>query len=183
MTLGGVAAAQSGTSTPAPSAGGQTTPRGPAPTTRAQATTGERRTPAPATTAFLKEAADGGMAEVELAQLAQQKASSQQVKDLAKKIESDHTSANTELKSLAQSKSVTLPADISAAHKATKARLSKLAGASFDKAYTAEMVKDHQKDIAAFKKQQASTDADVKQFVTKTLPTLEQHLQMAQAIK
>lgn len=125
---------------------------------------------------FVMDAADGGMAEVELGKLAVSKASDQKVKDFGQKMVDDHSKANDELKSVASSKGITLPTTVSAKHKATMDRLSALSGPAFDKAYVADMVKDHKKDVAEFQKESNSgKDSDVKGFATKTLPTLQQH--------
>src|SRR5215831_13363122 len=130
--------------------------------------------------AFAREAAIGGMAEVELGNLAKQKASSADVKAFGDRMVTDHSKANDELKQWAASKSVTLPAEPDAKAKATEDRLSKLSGDAFDKAYMKDMVADHQKDVAAFKKESTSgKDADLKAWAGKTLPTLEDHLKMA----
>jgi len=130
--------------------------------------------------AFVKEAAVGGMAEVELGTLAKEKASSADVKQFGDRMATDHGKANDELKQWAQQKSVTLPTDLDAKHKATKDRLSKLSGDAFDKAYMHEMVTDHVKDVAAFKREStAAKDADLKAWAGKTLPTLQDHLKMA----
>jgi putative membrane protein len=131
---------------------------------------------------FVMEAARGGMAEVELGQLAKDKAQSDAVKQFADRMITDHGKANDELKSLARSKSITLPADLDAMHKSTKDRLSKLSGAEFDRAYMQEMLSDHQKDVSEFQKEsQSGSDPEIKAWAAKTLPTLQQHLQMAQA--
>jgi putative membrane protein len=131
---------------------------------------------------FIMEAARGGMAEVELGQLAKDKAQSDAVKQFGERMVTDHGKANDELKTLAQSKNITLPADLDAKHKATKDKLSKLSGAQFDRAYMQEMVSDHQKDVNEFRKQsQSAKDPEVKAWAAKTLPTLQEHLQMAQA--
>lgn len=131
---------------------------------------------------FVMEAARGGMAEVELGQLASDKAQSDAVKQFAQRMVTDHGKANDELKALAQSKNITLPTELDAKHKSTKDRLSKLSGAQFDRAYMQEMVSDHQKDVSEFRKQsQSAKDAELKAWATKTLPTLQEHLQMAQA--
>lgn len=157
----------------------------------AQQTTGAggTRTGAPASAQmasadrqFIMEAARGGMAEVELGQLATDKAQSDAVKQFAQRMVTDHGKANDELKSLAESKSIMLPTDLDAKHKATKDRLSKLSGAQFDRAYMQDMVSDHQKDVSEFRKQsQSARDPELKAWATKTLPTLQEHLQMAQA--
>jgi putative membrane protein len=132
---------------------------------------------------FMTEAAQGGLAEVELGKLATEKGSSDQVKKFGQRMVDDHSKANDELKQLASSKGVNLPDQPKAKDKATKERLSKLNGAEFDRAYMQDMVKDHKKDVAEFNKESNSAkDSDVKQFASKTLPTLKDHLQQAQQI-
>jgi putative membrane protein len=133
--------------------------------------------------AFAKEAAIGGMAEVELGTLAKEKASNPDVKQFGERMVTEHGSANDELKQWAQQKNVTLPTDLDAQHKATKDRLSKLSGDAFDKAYMRDMVSDHVKDVAAFKHEAASgKDADLKAWAGKTLPTLQDHLKSTREI-
>jgi len=130
--------------------------------------------------AFAKEAAIGGMAEVELGNLAKQNASSADVKQFADRMVTDHGKANEELKQWAASKNVTLPAEMDAKHKATHDRLAKLNGDAFDKAYMHDMVMDHQHDVAAFKRESTSgKDPDLKAWAGKTLPTLEEHMKLA----
>lgn len=131
--------------------------------------------------AFAKEAAIGGMAEVELGNVAKERGSSSDVKQFADRMVTDHGKANDELKQWAQQKSVTLPTELDAKHKATRDRLAKLSGDQFDKAYMHEMLTDHQHDVAAFKRESTSgKDADLKAWAGKTLPTLQEHLKMAQ---
>lgn len=132
---------------------------------------------------FVKKAAEGGMAEVELGQLAQQKAESSDVKQFAQRMVDDHSKANDQLKQLAQQNGVTLPTSLSAKDQADKDRLSKLSGEQFDKAYMHHMVMDHKKDVAEFKKESTSAqDPSVKSFASQTLPTLQSHLQEAQRV-
>jgi len=127
------------------------------------------------------EAAKGGMAEVELGKLAQDKASSDQVKNFGKRMVDDHSKANDELQTLAKNKNITLPSDLDPKDKALKDRLSKLSGAQFDRAYMSAMLHDHQKDVSEFKTESSNgKDPDVKAFASKTLPTLEDHLKLAQ---
>ncbi len=136
------------------------------------------------TEGFMTEAAQGGMAEVELGKLASTKAQNASVKQFGQQMMSDHGRANNELKQLAAKKNITLPTDVGAAHKATMEKLSKLSGAEFDKEYVAEMVKDHEKDVAEFQTQsESATDSDVKAFAAKTLPTLKSHLEMIRGIQ
>ncbi|MBZ5585685.1 MAG: DUF4142 domain-containing protein [Acidobacteriia bacterium] len=130
---------------------------------------------------FITKAAQGGMAEVELGQLATTHASNQSVKDFGQKMVDDHSKANEELKSIAAKEGVTLPTTVSAKDQATRDRLSKLNGAEFDRAYMADMVKDHRMDVAEFRREaDHGTDPDVKAFAAKTLPTLENHLKLAE---
>jgi putative membrane protein len=126
---------------------------------------------------FAMRAAEGGMFEVKTAQLAQQKASSQEVKNLAKKIEQDHTTANNELMAIAKQKNITLPTDLKGECQDKYEALQKLDGPTFDEAYVSCLLTDHLKDIMMFNKEAKSgTDADIKQFASKTVPTLREHL-------
>jgi len=129
---------------------------------------------------FAKEAAQGGMAEVKLGQLAQDKGSSDSVKSFGKRMVDDHSKAGDKLKDAAAKDSLTLPTDISAKDQATYDRLSKLNGAAFDRAYAKDMVKDHQTDVAAFQKEANSGKSEsLKSFASETLPTLQDHLKEA----
>lgn len=133
---------------------------------------------------FVMKAAEGGLAEVQLGQLATQNAQSDEVKQFGQRMVDDHTKANDQLKQVAEQKGVTLPTDLSAKDKAEKDRLSKLKGEQFDRAYMQHMVMDHKKDVAEFKKESTSAkDSDVKNFASQTLPTLEDHLKQAQQVE
>lgn len=133
--------------------------------------------------AFMNDAAPGGMAEVELGRLAAKQAASKDVKAFAERMIADHSKAGEELKALAQQKKVMLPPDVLPKHKEAMAKLSKLSGAEFDKAYVKAMVEDHEKDVTAFEAEaKGATDSDVKAFAVKTLPTLNMHLQMIRDI-
>jgi putative membrane protein len=132
---------------------------------------------------FLEDAAQAGMTEVQLGQLAVQKGTNADVKSFGQKMVDDHTTANNQLKALATQKGVTLPRSPSAMQKADVDRLSKMSGATFDRAFMDQMVKDHKKVVAAFDMAaKRSRDADVKRFAASTLPTLQGHLQMAQSL-
>jgi len=129
---------------------------------------------------FVKNAAEGGMAEVQMGKLAQDKGSNQAVKDFGQQMVTDHSKANEELKGVASSKNITVPEKLNAKDQALYDRLSKMSGAQFDREYMRAMVKDHETDIAEFKKaSERVKDADIRGFASKTLPTLEHHLQMA----
>jgi putative membrane protein len=132
---------------------------------------------------FMQKAAQGGMAEVELGKLAQENAQSQDVKDFGQRMVEDHSKAGDQLKQVASQQGVTLPTDLSAKDNATKQRLSQLHGDAFDKAYMRDMVSDHREDIAEFKHESSSGhDSQVREWATQTLPTLEDHLKMAEQV-
>jgi putative membrane protein len=129
---------------------------------------------------FMSKAAEGGLAEVQLGQLAEQKASAQPVKEFGHRMVMDHGKANDKLKGIASTKGVTLPDSLNAKDKALYNKLSAMSGDAFDKAYMQAMIKDHNADVAEFRKEaMAAKDTDVKSFATSTLPTLEDHLRMA----
>jgi putative membrane protein len=131
---------------------------------------------------FIEEAAKGGMAEVELGNLASQKATNPQVKAFGERMAKDHAKANEELASLANSKGVQLPAKEKLMERHETNKLAKEEGAKFDREYIDHAVKDHQKDVKEFEKQaQNAKDPDLRAWAQKTLPTLQDHLRMAQA--
>jgi len=133
---------------------------------------------------FIIKAASGGMMEVELGKLAQDKAASQRVKDFGNMMVTDHSKANDDLKSLASSKNITVPSALGKEEQEDVDKLSKKSGADFDKAYMKMMLDDHKKDVAEFKKcSTKSDDADIKDFTIKTQPVLQKHLDSAKAIE
>ncbi|HEX4456432.1 MAG TPA: DUF4142 domain-containing protein, partial [Polyangia bacterium] len=102
------------------------------------------------------------------------------VKKFGKKMVTDHTKANNELKKLAKKKSLNLPTAMTADQKTTYDRLAAMKGADFDTAYMDAMVKDHDEDVADFKKEaDGGQDADLKAWAGKTLPVLQTHDDMA----
>jgi putative membrane protein len=131
---------------------------------------------------FIKDAAAGGMAEVKLGELAENNGHSNAVKSFGKRMRDDHSQANSELEQLATQKNVTLPKHVDAKEQATYDRLSKLKGAEFDRAYMNAMLEDHRHDVAEFQRATTSSDPDVQAFASKTLPTLQSHLDEAQQI-
>lgn len=133
---------------------------------------------------FAQQAAVDGIAEVELADLALERASSNEVKALANHIKQDHQQANDKLKSIASSKGVDVPAQTDDKHRREKERLAKLQGNEFDQAYVKAMIKEHEKDIKAFEKQaKGGKDPELKAFATEALPKLRAHLDHAKQIE
>lgn len=138
---------------------------------------------APADRQFIRKAAEGGLAEVELGKLATEKADSSEVKQFGQRMVDDHTKANDQLKQVASEKGVTVPEKLSAKDAATKARLEKLSGKAFDRAYMHDMVTDHTKDVSDFRMEsKRAKDSDVKNFASQTLPTLQDHLKQAKSL-
>lgn len=134
--------------------------------------------------AFLKKAAQGGLMEVRLGELAKSKGMQPGVKDFGAMLASDHGKANAELKSLAESKKVELPGQLDSKGEAMINRFEKLSGAEFDKEFVEAMIKDHKKDVKEFEDvAKDSKDADVKAFAEKTLPTLRSHLQKVEELQ
>lgn len=132
---------------------------------------------------FMMKAAMGGMLEVQLGQLAAQNASSPDVKQFGQRMVDDHSKGGDELKSLAGTKQVVLPAELGPKEKAMLDHFAKLSGADFDREYMKDMVKDHDKDVAMFEKEaRGAKDPDVKAWAEKTLPTLKEHQAMAHDI-
>ena len=130
---------------------------------------------------FIENAAKGGLAEVEMGKLAQQQAADPAVKDFGARMVKDHSAANDKLKPIADAKSITLPSSLDRSHRKDYDKLAKKSGADFDKAYMDHMLKDHKKDVKEFEKEAKSgKDADIKGFASDTLPTLEEHLRLAQ---
>ncbi len=131
---------------------------------------------------FMKEAASGGLMEVELGKFAAEKGSHQRVKEFGKRMQTDHSKANAQLKKIASSKGVDLPTQPSGEHKSTMDKLTKLSGAEFDREYMEAMVDDHKEDIEKFQIQaDKGKDPELKKFASETLPILKKHLELAQS--
>jgi putative membrane protein len=132
---------------------------------------------------FLMEAAIGGLMEVELGRMAAQQGASEAVKKFGQRMVDDHTQANTELMALATNKGITLPTALDDKHREHATKLSGMSGAEFDRAYVKMMVRDHSDDVKKFERQsERGADPDLKAFAAKSLPTLQEHLQMARAL-
>jgi putative membrane protein len=132
---------------------------------------------------FMVEAASGGMMEVELGNMAQQKATNSRVKNFGEMMVRDHSKANEELKNLASLKNVTLPATMGDKPQKNVNNLRDKPAKDFDKSYINMMIDDHQEDIRKFERAANNAKSpDVKSFAAKTLPVLRVHLDSAKAI-
>ncbi|MGZ3871504.1 MAG: DUF4142 domain-containing protein [Mucilaginibacter sp.] len=133
---------------------------------------------------FAVKAAAGGLAEVELGKLAQQKGSTAAIKNFGAMMVKDHSAANKELIALAKSKQIALPDSLDAPSKKLKADLEAKSGQEFDKAYASAMVEDHEEDISDFvRATKVAKYPEIAAFAQKTLPVLKMHLAEAQKIK
>ena len=138
----------------------------------------------PADKKFVMKAASSGMAEVQAAQLAQQKSQDQSVKDFAAKMITDHTANNTQLSTLAGQKGLTVPTALDDKDQAEINKLTSLDGKKFDKMYMKGQVKDHQAMLTLLQKEAKSgKDADLKSFAEQTIPVVQSHLDMAKSGK
>ena len=133
---------------------------------------------------FVTKAAQGNMAEVALGKLATEKSQNDDVKKFGQMMVDDHSKAEQDLEGVASKNNWNVPKDVSTQQKAERQRLEKLSGSAFDRAYMQMMVKDHTQDVAEFKQEAANTsaNADLKDFATRTYPTLDNHLTRAKAI-
>jgi len=132
---------------------------------------------------FLRHAASDGLAEVQLGQVAAERATNPEVQRFGQRMVTDHTKANQELMALAQSKNISLPKETDKQHQKTAEALAKKQGASFDREYMRHMVTAHEKAVQLFSTEaKEGHNADIKAFASQTLPTLQEHLQMARQL-
>jgi putative membrane protein len=132
---------------------------------------------------FILAAAQGGMTEVKLGELASTNGKRDDVKEFGQLMVKDHTAINNDLKALAAQKGVTLPDSLDAKHQGTVDKLTVLTGSGFDDAYIADMIKGHKADAKAFRAESAATqDADIKSFLDKSIPVVEAHLKHVMAM-
>jgi len=133
---------------------------------------------------FILDAAKGGLAEIKMGKLAAEKAADPKVKEFGNKMVEDHQKANDELRQVANDSKVKWPDDLTDEQVATFNKLSQLSGPEFDREYVQAMVEDHQKDVNEFRQEEERVqDPELKAFVSRTLPILQHHLQMAQDLQ
>ncbi|MGH8726635.1 MAG: DUF4142 domain-containing protein [Burkholderiales bacterium] len=132
---------------------------------------------------WIKQAAQGGLAEVEMGKLAAQKARNPEVKKYGQRMVEDHGKVNDQLMRIAAEKGVTPPSQPAPKQMAKKKELMAASEAEFDKKYMQAQVRDHQEMIALFEQGAKSKDRKLQEFAKKTLPNLKEHLQMARNIQ
>ena len=133
---------------------------------------------------FIKQLAEGDLAEVDAGRLASQKAENQGVRNFGKEMVTDHSKNNTELKSVATSSGMHMPESIDKEHAAEKSKLENASGSAFDKQYLQAQVRDHEKTVQLLQHEIShGQDAAVKDFAKKTLPVVQHHLEMAKELE
>jgi putative membrane protein len=152
-------------------------------TTSTGSTGGSRSSLNTADKEFFMAAAQANLAEVNLGQMARDKATRADVKTFAERMITDHGQANEELKQLALSKGVALPAVADKDQAKSSEDLSKKVGRDFDRSYMEQMIRDHEGAVSKFQTaSQNTSDPDLKAWAAKTLPTLQNHLVMSKQI-
>ncbi|MGH8713752.1 MAG: DUF4142 domain-containing protein [Casimicrobiaceae bacterium] len=132
---------------------------------------------------FISTASEAGAAEIEMARVAMERASSSDVKDFASRMVSDHEKAGEDLDRIAARKGLAEGDKLSAKDQAELGRLRKLQGTGFDREYVKSQLAAHRAAVALFEKQSKSgNDGELKQFAASTLPTLQDHLQLVQQL-
>ena len=133
---------------------------------------------------FILAAAQGGMTEVKLGEMAARKGTRNDVKEFGQMMVKDHKGINGDLKSLAEQKGVALPDSLDKKHQGMVDKMAALTGSDFDNAYIAAMLKGHKENADAFKAESVETqDADIKSFVDKSFPVVNQHLKRISSMK
>ena len=145
------------------------------------ATAAQAQTADKASQKFIKSAIEGNLAEIDVGKLAQQKGTTEAVKSFGEMLVKDHTDANEKAKQAALQLGVAPPTGSSIAEKAEYLKLKVLSGATFDRTFAKDMVKDHKADIKDFQAEAQKSDA-AGTFAKDTLPTLQKHLQTAQQL-
>jgi putative membrane protein len=131
---------------------------------------------------FVKKAALDGMTEVEMGKIALEKSQNPKVREFAQRMITDHTKANKELAAAAKAKGLDVPMKLDAEHQSMVQSLASKSGAAFDAAYREHMTADHSKAVAMFEGASSSSDSDLASLAKKTLPTLEEHKKLAEAL-
>ena len=165
----------------APAKGAETVPATPH---QRQVTDGAKGTQSVTPESFASQAAIIGRAEIELGQIALKNTKDENVRKYAERMVKDHGAADKKLKAIAAKENLQLPQSLDQEHQALKLKLQGMTGEAFDREYVSAMGKGHDKAVALFESasQQPQMPADLKQFAATTLPTLEQHKEMAHSL-
>ena len=190
LCLAGATILASGTFAQVPGGGspqGQSSPQPTTPGTSATPMTSgdlppqEAVNPLAADQKFLKDATEGARTQVELGKLAQEKGSSDAVKEFGKRVVDDHSKSSTDLQQLAAKAGVSVESDMPKKTKKAQEKLSKLSGPDFDRTFAKMMLNDHKSDTKSFEKESKNGKIpEAKEFASNSLPTVQERLKMAQ---
>ncbi len=137
-----------------------------------------------ADTAFVQQAAKGGLAEVSLSQLAVTAASSPELREFAQKMVTEHSANNRELADAASKAGISVPKETDQEHQRLQEKLSTLRGPSFDTTYVNAMVQDHEKMVELLQSSSKTVSSpELRAYIDKTLPVVRGHLEMAQKLR
>ena len=132
---------------------------------------------------FVNKAGSGSMKEAKLGQIAAQRANSAEVKEYGRTLHKDHSKAADELRKIAKSDNLDFPSSLSAKDQEKVEEFQGIEKSSFDKKFVEDMIKDHEKDIREFEDAAKNNDnEDVREWAKKTVPTLRDHLKIAQSL-
>lgn len=130
---------------------------------------------------FAEHAMAGGMMEVQLGKLADQRAAHDGVKRFGQRMVTDHSKANQQLSEIGAQLGLAPPSELPREQSRTVEKLAGLSGAEFDRAYMAAMIDDHKKDIGEFRKQaDKGENPRLREFAQDNVAILEQHLRLAE---
>lgn len=132
---------------------------------------------------FLMQAIQGDLAEIKLGELAQQKGQSDEVREYGAKLVQDHSKSLEEARQLAEAEGIEVPEEPSPEAQQVHEQLMGLSGEEFDREFVRSMVEDHEKAVSLFETQAEGSDTDTADYAEKTLPVLEEHLQIAESIE
>jgi len=131
---------------------------------------------------FVYDVIESNYGEIKLAELANQRSRNNQVKQIAQTLLTDHTASLNELKTLAQAKAISIPVEERAASKRKLEDMAGESGEEFDKGWLKEMMGLHDETIEKFEKRMEDTnDAELKAYISKTLPVLRKHHESLEA--
>jgi putative membrane protein len=132
---------------------------------------------------FIQKAIKGNLAEIKVGELAQQKGAAAAVRQFGTVLEQDHSQANQQAMTAASAMGVAPPSGPSREQRAEYRRLASLSGERFDRAFLKDMIKDHEKEIAEFKKESRAGHGAAASYAKASLPTLHKHLRMAETLE
>ncbi|MDF2445819.1 MAG: putative outer membrane protein [Moraxellaceae bacterium] len=133
---------------------------------------------------FIEDAITGNLAEIQLGQIAQQRAQNPMVRDYAGMMVNDHTPARQRLMTMASQYGVTPPTELDFMHRRMDKKLRKAEVNEFDEMYIKSQVKDHKKMVELMEEQiQDGENPELKRFASEMLPKIREHLVMAQRLE